>query len=261
MSSGKLLSGVFLAGAYLGALAILFRWFASSTRSHVLPLAPSIPMQVARSVCRWRLGFRSAAIAGLAAGLLMGEAMALVYVAASFVPGVHCAGGWPPMAACTLDVASAASARGAALVVLSCAIAGLAAVNRARNKSPYQPFIVLLFSIIAFGAAIDLSLEIDGPARPQLCFRLIGALQWTAAAGFVLGALILPMDSLTACIRSVLAHMGAALVRVLGALSMLTVWPYLPPASAVAMLVLLLVPGVATALTGAVALSLVEESD
>lgn len=261
MVSGRLLSGIGLAGVYIGALTVLFRWLAASARSHVLSLAPSVPERVLRSTCRFRRGFRSAAIAALAAGLLIGEATALSYLADALVPGVHCPGGWLPVAGCTLDVDGAASARGAALAILWCATAGLVVVYRARHNSPYRPFAILVLGLVAFGAGLDSIVGIGGPARPQLCFRLIGALQLTAAAGFALGALILPIRSLGACIRSVLSHAGGATIRVLGALSMLMVWPYLPPASAVAMLIVLLVPGVATALTGAVALSLADASE
>ena len=227
----------------------------------MLPLAPDVSKPVAPSPCRLRRGFCIMAMIGVAAGLLIGEATVLAQLASAIVPGVGCPGSWLPVTGCTADTTGAVPSRSAAFAILSCAAVTAGVLTRVTMNSPYRAFVVLVLGIVAFGATIDLIAAKNEPAPSQHCFRLISALQWAATAGFALGALILPAKSLAAFVGSVLAHMGAASVRILGALAMLTVWPYLPPASAIAMLVVLLVPGVATALTGAVALSLMDPSE
>ena len=256
MTESGLLTGLALGGGYVGSLVILFRWFASSRTSHALAIELGRPQANAGSVCRWRLILRFNGIAAITAALLFSEFKAFSFLAGSVVPGVHCVEGWPPVIRCTLDVAASTSVRGAAAAVLLGVSAMLVVTSWALKHSPYWPFAILVLGIVVFGAVADLVVGVDGPARPQLCFRLVTALALTAAVGFALGLLILQVESVAACMRGALAHMIGASVRILGALSMLTLWPSLPPASAVAMLIVLLVPGVATALAGTAALSL-----
>ncbi len=124
------------------------------------------------------------------------------------------------------------------------------------RASVTYPVLLLLTGIISFGAVIDIILGGLNPARAEIIFQVAGCLQITAAAAFSLGALILGAETLAALLRSVLAQMVGAGVRLLGALAMLSIWPYMPPASAVALLLVgVLVPGVATALTSIAALA------
>ncbi len=112
-----------------------------------------------------------------------------------------------------------------------------------------------MLAMLAFGAAIDLVAG-NGAARQDIVFRLVAGLQLTAAVGFALGLMILPVRKAGAVITGVLGQAAGASVRILGGLLMLALWPSLPAATAVALLIVtLLVPGVASALTAAAVIS------
>ncbi|MCL4766016.1 MAG: hypothetical protein KJZ80_07285 [Hyphomicrobiaceae bacterium] len=256
MTGSGLLTAAVLGAAYLSSLALLLRWSARIEGSHVLAIARVRPTHCAGPGLQARVALFTAAASIVAAALLALEAKALAFIGSSRVPGMTCPPGWLPAPACTLEVASSQPGAGTASAILLVCAAMMLAARRSMYRSALYPLACLLLGIAAFGAAADLASGSDGRARPQLAFRMAAGLQLTAAAGFVLTALVLRVRSIAAMRRCVLAHLAGACVRLLGALSMLALWPFLPRASAAALLVvMLLVPGVATALTGATAMA------
>lgn len=259
---GRLLAATVLLALYISSLAMLLRWFATSQRSHVLSVEPrccahSDTDRASSWQAVYRFGWASAA-SGV---LLVAELTALAFLATFFVPGVQCADGWH-VRGCTMDAQSMASLRVDGTPILIGSTGLYLAANRLIRRTAYYPCAVLALGILMFAATTDVLMGVEGPARPQLCFRLAGSLALTAAAAFLLSAVILRPHSMMAHVSAVLAHAMAALVRLLGALALLMLWPYLPPASAIAiLLVLLVVPGVATALTAAAVLSIASIDD
>lgn len=256
MIGSPLLTAALLGASYISSLVLLFRWFARSDTSRVLPLEQNGPDKQHCSRCQPHIVMRLLCVIGSAAGLLACEAGAFAVVGSYLVPGFSCPDGWLPTSECILDTNSGKPGRETALEILLGCAAILLAARRLACRGPFYALAFLVTSIISFGAACDLVAGVESPARPYFAFKLIAALQLTAALGFILGNLILRMHAIAAFLRCTLAHMAGACVRILGALAMLAVWPNLPPASVIALiLTLLLVPGVATALTGAAALS------
>lgn len=255
MISSGLLTTAMLGGGHIASLFFLFRWFSNSDASHVLPIGDDPPTRRAAGRFTLRAGFRVALVAGIATALLAIEANALAAIG-SWVPGVICGGNWLPTLDCRLEAASSQLGREVALAILvGCAVTMFAARHLMSSSVLYLPAL-LMIGIIGFGAAADIIAGGEAAARPELLFRIIAGLQLTAAAGFALSAVILPLRSVTAAIRCLLAHMAGASVRILGAISILALWPNLPAASAIALVVtMLLVPGVASALTAAAALA------
>lgn len=256
LSESRLLIGVALCSAYIGALVILFRWFSASRASHVLPVESSRPPARSKSTLWRQSAVRLAWIPIAAGALLIAEINALVQLATVFVPGVQCDDSWLSIRRCTMGVETSILARHASAFLLSSCILIFLVISRLIRHAAYFPFSALALGIVAFAAGIDVLVGINEPARSSLIFRVSGVLALTAAAGFTIGALILRAESILAYIRAMLAHVMAALIRILGALALLMLWPFLPPASAVAIIILLIVPGVATALTAAAVLSL-----
>ena len=261
LPDSRLLIGVSILGAYIGALMILFRWFSVSCASHILSVEPSRPRVRSQPTSWWRSVLRLAWISGAAGVPLIAEVNALNQLAATFVPGVQCGDGWLSIRRCTMEVAGSISPRGAgAVILIGCALSFLAG-SRLISRTAYFPFAVLALGIASFAAGIDILFGIDGPARPSLIFRFSSALALTAAGGFALGALILRTNSIAAYVHAMLAHAVGASIRILGALALLMLWPFLPPASAVAIMILLIVPGVATAFTAAAVLSIAPDDE
>jgi len=254
IGSGTLATAM-LGGGYAASLVLLLRWFAGSHASHILPVEDDRPKQRAPARLRGPSARRSVLTLGIASALLAAEANAFALIS-TWVPGLSCQQGWLPTAECMLDAASRQPGRGAALAILIGCAGMLIAARRITGCSVFYPTAALMLSIIAFGAVVDLVAGGGGAARPEIVLKLTAGLQLTAAAGFALAAIVLELRTATAWVRCLPAHIAGACVRILGALSMLALWPNLPAASAVALLVvLLLVPGVATALTTAAAIA------
>ena len=251
-----LLTAATLGGSYIASLYFLLRWFAGSDSSHVLPITDNCPMPRNPTRARWLETFRIGLISASAVLLLALEANTFTFLG-SWVPGVTCREGWMPAADCFINVtASTRPGRVAALAILIGSATLFLVARRRMPASVLYPTALLLLGILGFGAALDLIVGTTEAARPKIMFKVIAGLQLTAAAGFGLGALVLRLGSVQGAIRCLLAHLAGACVRILGAVSMLAFWPMLPAASAVALIVvLLLVPGVATALTAAAALA------
>ena len=248
-----------LATAYIVAIALLFRWFARAEKSHVLPITNDRPA-AHRSRNPAGLLLRIALSVGAAATLLAIEVGAFAGLSYYLVPDLSCPTGWffPPD--CTLRIEPVANGNTTPeiLILLICAMVLLVA-RRFAYESNFYPLVLIFCGMASFGAAVDLISGIDNPARPQLVFKLVTALQFTAAFGFALGLLIMKPRA-DSFVRGAVGHIAGACVRLLGAVAMLLVWPRLPPASAVTfLLTLLLAPGVATALSGAAALSIGED--
>ncbi len=247
------LTAAVLGAGYIGLLTSLFRWCAASKQSHVLALDCGGVERCAP--CKARRFHMSLAV-GLAVALFCLEASGFMFLARLIGFPATCPASWLPLYGCTLSLAHAQpGASTAAGLLLGCVMVLLIA-RRAMPGSAFYPLTLLLIGIISVGAAVDLVAGSSAPARPQLVLRLATGLQVTAAVAFVLGLMILRGWSLAAFIRAVTAHAAGAGVRALGVLSMLAVWPHLPPASAIALLIaFVLVPGIATALTSVAALS------
>lgn len=238
---GEILIILALSAAYATSLFVLFRYFGKSRSSHVLLVECIEPNKILAGDRNRRL-LKLTPSAALAAGLLWLESSALVLVTGTL--------------GTTSNVAPMLPGRSTALAILLCSAAFQYLARKFILASVAYPVVLLLTGIIGFGAVIDIAAGGSGAARLEIIFQVAGWLQITAAVAFALGTLILSAETLAVLIRAVLAHVAGAGARILGALAVVAVWPYMPPASAIALLLAaVLVPGVATALTSIAALA------
>ncbi|HEX7074654.1 MAG TPA: hypothetical protein VF226_11480 [Hyphomicrobiaceae bacterium] len=249
---GRVLVVLPLVAAYVISLAILFRFFTQSRSSHVLVLECKARKESEPENCNRNFLSNAFPIA-LAVGLLFAEAGALVLLAEAFnsIPAdlsanIHLMLHYEPML----------PGRSAALAILICSSSVQLLARRFIRASVAYPVLLLLTGIISFGAAVDIIFKGLSPAPAAVIFQVAGCLQIMAAAAFGLGALILGAETLAGLMHAALAQAAGAGVRLLGVIAMLSIWSYLPPASAVALLLAgVLVPGAATALTSIAALA------
>lgn len=254
MTSSPLLNAALIGAGYLSSLVLLFGWFVRSETSHVLPLGKSAASIVSR--CRWRTAVELILVSVFAAGLLAVETGAFARTGKFLVPAFSCPNDWLPTSECSLDFASGIRGRSTAFIILMACATILLAIRRFALSSAYYPLALLLLAMMGFGATADLVSGGRNAAPPQLVFRIVAAMQFAAAFAFALGVFILRPKTIAEFMRCMLVHLAGACVRILGAFATLAIWPHLPPASAITLLfAALLVPGVATALAGAAALS------
>lgn len=242
------------AGGYVASLVLLARWFSAAEATHVLPVEASQPVPHG-GMQRWGIIFHAAFATGIAAALFVLEAKALA-LAVSWVLGVDCQDVWLPAPNCSFDAEQSRPGTGMALIVLvGCGTAG-ALARRLMRASVFYPPAVLMLGIVAFGSVCDTLAGGGEGGHPVIVLEVAAGLQITAALALAIGLVVLHTRTLAALIRGLAAHIAGAGVRILAALTMLSLWPGLPAASAVAVLVVaMLVPGVASALTAAAALA------
>lgn len=261
MTGSGLIAAAALGAAYLASLVLLLRWTARVEGSHVLAIGHVLPTTRRVRGLDGRALLFIVVVPALAAALLMLEAQAVAVLGGTRVSATLAPPGRLIATDGTLVLASGRPGREAAAAILFLAAALMMAARRLIQNNAVYPLAVLMTGLIAFGALADLASGSEGPARPQLAFRTAAGLQLTAAGGFIIGALVLRVRSMAVLMRGVLAHMAGAGARLLGVLTMLALWPALPRASAAALLVvLLLVPGVATTLAGATAMATPREN-
>lgn len=246
-------------GAYLASLMLLLRWFSASRATHVLPAETIQPARRDGVGMRWQVFYAVPAL-GIAGAALVLEAKGLALVA-SWALSLDCQDGWLLAADCSLEADQKSHpGRGVALVILAACSTVFAITRRLMHESVFYPASTLMLGILGFGAACDLVAG-GGGSQPQIVFKVAAGLQLTAAAALALGLVVLQVHALGVLIRGLAAHMAGACVRTLAALTMLSAWPALPAASAGALLLaVMLVPGVASALSAIAALGAAQNS-
>lgn len=245
-------------GAYLASLMLLLRWFSASRATHVLPAETIQPARRDGVGMRWQVLYAVLAL-GIAGAALVLEAKGLALVV-SWALSLDCQDGWLLAADCSLEADQGHPGRGVALVILVACSAVFGITCRLMHESAFYPASTLMLGILGFGAACDLVAG-GGGSQPQIVFKVAAGLQLTAAAALALGLVVLQVHALGVLIRGLAAHMAGACVRTLAALTMLSAWPALPAASAGALLLaVMLVPGVASALSAIAALGAAQNS-
>jgi len=253
MSLVELVIILFAGAGYFGGIATFLGWCSGARSSHVLPL-DALPL-CRKSKTNRRKGWQFFWWSLFAAGILALEVIATSELAELLVPEFRCSGSFWPMVNCIIEP-SAPSGSVGAVIVGSTAV--LLAAHRYIRMRPVYPSVVLLAGIILFGAITDVLGGVGHSASMTAMMQLAASVQFVAAAGFLIAVSILQPPSVATLAWGACAHVGCAVIRIFGIAAMFGLTRHLPPASATAIwLTLMVVPGISTALAPAAVLGVV----
>jgi hypothetical protein len=229
--------------AYATALVVGTRFLMVPGESHVLPIDPPIADASRPPLVRFS---RLVPAVALAIALLCAESLLLSFYLPELLPAAICAPRWLLPTDCMIDAPAAAIARHMPYVALGlCAVFSLL-LSRYMKRRTFYPIGQLLLGFWSFGALTDIIASPIEPARSDILFGAISAVQITAHAALALSICLAPSVRPSRMLRVIAIHLATSCVRLLGAVSMAILWPMLPPATAItAVVCAFLIPGLA----------------
>lgn len=216
---------------YICLLAVWVRSGSRTTASHVLPVDP---VGSGRPSLKPTAG-RIVAASILAAGLFIAETIAVQTYGPVLVAEMQCATG-SLLPRCSLPDSEIENPRLVAFIgFLACSIAGLI-LHRVARKQLIFPFLALVLSVVAFGAAADAAIGGNASASSSIIFGAFITTEIIASSALVMAFAVARVSVWRCAAKPLLIYAAVAVLRLSGLVAFTMLWQALPPAMAVAAL-------------------------
>ena len=168
--------------------------------------------------------------------------------APSWIEGLSCEPRWFPPLDCEMPIKSLEQGRFVALLIVW-TTSGLALlIWFAAQRASVLPFALFTLGLFTFAGLADLIMGASASARSEILFGAEASIQITAAAALALALVIVPSASPAVFLRLHMFYLFVAAFRLLGLISLLSIWLRVPSAIAVSTLIaLVLIPGIVAA--------------